>query len=156
MAYNFKSIADVDMVEAPAETANVLIEEDGVIKKAPKTAVGGETPDLVISIDGNPYLNITSDKISFTEGSLDNVLAALSEKRIPIVKLRFFVETDPDYCYNASELMANVYRYGTDLYFSYIYPMVYNGMVYNAYMRFTTDGVFKVHKRYSTNTTEMA
>ena len=41
MAYNFKSIADVDVVTEPSETANVLIEEDGVIKKAPKTAVGG-------------------------------------------------------------------------------------------------------------------
>lgn len=41
MAYNFKSIADVDIVTEPSETANVLIEEDGVIKKAPKTAIGG-------------------------------------------------------------------------------------------------------------------
>jgi hypothetical protein len=41
MAYNFKSIADVEVVAEPAESANVLIEENGVIKKAPKTAVGG-------------------------------------------------------------------------------------------------------------------
>lgn len=41
MAYNFKSIADVEIVAEPTESANVLIEEDGVIKKAPKTAVGG-------------------------------------------------------------------------------------------------------------------
>ena len=41
MAYNFKSIADVEVVAEPSESANVLIEEDGVIKKAPKTAVGG-------------------------------------------------------------------------------------------------------------------
>ena len=37
----FKKLSDVEIVETPAETANVLIEEDGVIKKAPKTAVGG-------------------------------------------------------------------------------------------------------------------
>lgn len=41
MAYEFKKLSDVDIVETPSETANVLIEEDGVIKKAPKTAVGG-------------------------------------------------------------------------------------------------------------------
>ena len=41
MAYNFKSIADVEVVAEPTESANVLIEENGVIKKAPKTAVGG-------------------------------------------------------------------------------------------------------------------
>lgn len=36
MAYEFKKLRDVDVVEAPADTANVLIEEDGVIKKAPQ------------------------------------------------------------------------------------------------------------------------
>lgn len=41
MAYNFKSIADVEVVAEPTESANVLIEEDGVIKKAPKTTIGG-------------------------------------------------------------------------------------------------------------------
>lgn len=41
MAYNFKSIADVEVVAEPTEFANVLIEENGIIKKAPKTAVGG-------------------------------------------------------------------------------------------------------------------
>lgn len=37
----FKKLSDVEVVAEPAESANVLIEEDGVIKKAPKTAVGG-------------------------------------------------------------------------------------------------------------------
>lgn len=41
MAYDFKKLSDVEVVAEPAESANVLIEEDGVIKKAPKTAVGG-------------------------------------------------------------------------------------------------------------------
>ena len=49
MAYNFKSIADVDIVEEPSEEAHVLIEEGGVIKKAPKTAVGGG--EYVLDID---------------------------------------------------------------------------------------------------------
>ena len=41
MAYNFKSIVDVEVVAEPTETANVLIEENGIVKKAPKSAVGG-------------------------------------------------------------------------------------------------------------------
>lgn len=41
MAYEFKKLSDVAVVETPTDTANVLIEEDGVIKKAPKSAVGG-------------------------------------------------------------------------------------------------------------------
>lgn len=37
----FKRLSDVEVVAEPTESANVLIEENGVIKKAPKTAVGG-------------------------------------------------------------------------------------------------------------------
>ena len=187
----FTKLSAVEAVAAVSETANVLIEENGVIKRAPKDEIGGgikvastaevgqtivvkavddagnptewecadmggvEEPDLVISINTQPYNPITADIITFTEGSIDNVLSALSEKRIPIVKLKFFKELQADYSYTASELIAGVYRYGTELYFSYIFPMTYNGVVYNGYMRFTTDGVFEVHHRYSTNTTEM-
>lgn len=154
----FKRLSDVEVVAEPIESANVLIEENGVIKKAPKTVVGGgggETPDLVININTQPYNPITADIITFAEGSIDNIFSALSEKRVPIVKLKFFKETQADYYYTASELMANVYRYGSELYFSYIYPMTHNGVVYNAYMRFTADGVFETHHRYSTNAKEM-
>lgn len=42
MSYEFKKLSDVDVVAEPAESANVLIEENGVIKKAPKTTVGGD------------------------------------------------------------------------------------------------------------------
>lgn len=41
MSYEFKSINDIEVVAEPTESANVLIEENGVIKKAPKTAVDG-------------------------------------------------------------------------------------------------------------------
>lgn len=37
----FKKLSDVEVVAEPTESANVLIEENGVIKKAPKSAVGG-------------------------------------------------------------------------------------------------------------------
>lgn len=48
MSYNFKSIADVEVVAKPTESANVLIEENGVIKKAPKTAVGGSGSLVIV------------------------------------------------------------------------------------------------------------
>ena len=41
MAYDFKRLGDVDLVDAPAKNANVLIEENGIIKKASKDSVGG-------------------------------------------------------------------------------------------------------------------
>ena len=37
----FKKLSEVEVVVTPADTANVLIEEDGVIKKVTKDAVGG-------------------------------------------------------------------------------------------------------------------
>ena len=56
MAYNFKPIADVEVVAQPTESANVLIEENGVIKKAPMGAGGGHwamlTDNGVVASDG--------------------------------------------------------------------------------------------------------
>lgn len=53
MAYEFKKLSDVEVIAEPTETANVLIEENGIIKKAPKTAVGGggSEADIIIVDD---------------------------------------------------------------------------------------------------------
>lgn len=61
MAYEFKKLSDVAVVETPADTANVLIEEGGVIKKVAKGEVGGVKVDtakvgqtiVVKSVDKN-------------------------------------------------------------------------------------------------------
>lgn len=45
---DFKKLSDVEVVAEPSNAANVLIEENGVIKKAPKTAVGGGSGDIVV------------------------------------------------------------------------------------------------------------
>ena len=47
----FKKLSAVETVESVGEYANVLIEENGVIKKAPKTVVGGNGGE----IGGLPY-----------------------------------------------------------------------------------------------------
>lgn len=36
----FKKLSDVEVVKAPADNANILIEDNGVIKKVPKTTIG--------------------------------------------------------------------------------------------------------------------
>ena len=41
MAHEFKKLGDVEIAEAISESANVLIEENGAIKRVPKSAVGG-------------------------------------------------------------------------------------------------------------------
>jgi hypothetical protein len=42
MAFEFKKLSDVEVVAEPLETANVLIEENGVIKRAPKNEIGAQ------------------------------------------------------------------------------------------------------------------
>lgn len=41
MAYEFKKLSAVEAVDAVSDAASVLIEENGVIKRAPKSEVGG-------------------------------------------------------------------------------------------------------------------
>lgn len=36
----FKRLSDVEIVESPTDNANILIEDNGIIKKAPKTFIG--------------------------------------------------------------------------------------------------------------------
>ena len=45
---DFKKLSEVDLVEEVSNTANVLIEENGQIKRASKTKVGGAGSDSVI------------------------------------------------------------------------------------------------------------
>lgn len=59
----FKRLSDVEVVAEPTESANVLIEENGVIKKAPKTTVGGagvELDGIFESTEHPSYTDITS------------------------------------------------------------------------------------------------
>lgn len=67
----FKKLSDVEVVEKPTESANVLIEENGVIKKAPKTAVGGGGVHTVL-IDG-----LNENKITVTDGIYEALEAFL-------------------------------------------------------------------------------
>lgn len=51
MTVEFKKLAGVDTVGTATDAANVLIEENGVIKRVPKTEVGGSggsEPEVVI------------------------------------------------------------------------------------------------------------
>lgn len=78
---NFKRLSDVEVVETPAETANVLIEENGIIKKAPKTAVGGSGG---VKYDATIYLGTYSDTSNLSDLSggeiAQGTVAMLEEK----------------------------------------------------------------------------
>lgn len=129
MAYNFKSIADVEVVAEPAESANVLIEENGVIKKAPKTAVGGAggEADLVIALtmridNNNPESEDTS--VTIESGGLEAVAEALKAGSPPVVKCkRYYLTSGFNTSYAVAEggvYDCNVYYYGGTIYFSFL------------------------------------
>lgn len=115
MAYNFKSIADVEVVAEPAESANVLIEENGEIKKAPKTAVGGanEKYDAIINYeyrdsDDGAYINLVS-------GDYKNIRSKIESGEMPNILTRKVQIIDADNCTyistsKAEEVMLCIYE----------------------------------------------
>ena len=85
MSYEFKRLSDVEVVVEPTESANVLIEEDGVIKKAPKTAVGSKKGGSLMlypcMVDDTIKIDRTYDEI---KDVLDNGGVVLMSE-LPIV-----------------------------------------------------------------------
>lgn len=67
----FKKLSDVEVVAEPTESANVLIEENGVIKKAPKTAVGGGMGGSLMLY---PYVDDNGTHIDRTYDEIKDVL----------------------------------------------------------------------------------
>ena len=117
----FKRLSDVEVVAEPTESANVLIEENGVIKKAPKTAIGGagggEIPDMVITVSGGVGVEVNSANTVVTSGSVSNVLDAIRAGRQPSVKVRFWSGGDSDYSSARAETyVPSVSSYGESVY----------------------------------------
>ena len=85
MAFEFKKLSDVEVVAEPLETANVLIEENGVIKKAPKTAVGGagnDEWDAVIEcgdLDEGKWCNLISGDFATLR---DKIMVDLKDPKV--------------------------------------------------------------------------
>lgn len=108
MSYEFKKLSDVDIVETPSETANVLIEEDGVIKKAPKTAVGGASSagggsneyDMIIHAfyDTYHWINeIQPEDCEIVVGSYEDLVEKLMSDNDYAPKVLFKFKTDYTY-----------------------------------------------------------
>ena len=55
MSYEFTKLSDVTLVNTPASSANVLIEENGTVKKVPKAEVGTKLSDATLV--GTPASN---------------------------------------------------------------------------------------------------
>lgn len=123
MAYEFKKLSDVDTVETPSETANVLIEEDGVIKKAPKTAVGGNGSneyDMIVRYEGEEEA-MDGGEIECTviSGNFDTIFNKIKQGYIPKILLSVsinFIEYKEIYYNNVIlNFDSCIYSYGGDM-----------------------------------------
>jgi hypothetical protein len=84
MSYKFKSLSDTEIINEPAESAYVLLEDNGVIKRAPKTAIGGSNSgtgnnDYDLSFNHN-----NRDPILLS-GNYDNILSIIESGKVPKV-----------------------------------------------------------------------
>ena len=117
MAYEFKKLSDVEVVAEPTETANILIEENGVIKKAPKTAVGGagSTADIILVDDeGDLYLE---------KGSYADLVAAWNNRTLLNVDVVMY---GSHYGENSNGYCGGVYKG----YVAYYYGEISIGILY--------------------------
>ena len=138
MSYEFKSIADVEVVAEPGKSANVLIEENGVIKKAPKTAVGGDGKwDAIIecrSIDGEEWCNLLSGDFSSLREKImtkreDPKVLVCSEidyygrnYQVGAAKALYYKDTGSDFEAIHILFWGEGYSINGDMYKMYLYP----------------------------------
>ena len=110
MAYEFKKLSAVEAVEVVGDDASVLIEENGVIKRAPKDEVGGikvaSTAEVgqtivvkAVDAEGKPtewecadmifvvHVQETSDSGFYTKETFEEVSAAADEGKTILLNL---------------------------------------------------------------------
>lgn len=95
----FKKLSDVEVVAEPTESANVLIEENGVIKKAPKTAVGGSSTewDAVIHLEEGFDMS-TVGTFTLVSGTYDDIFNKMAAREMP----KIFIYWHYQYSYYTS------------------------------------------------------
>ena len=79
----FKKLSDVEVVEAVSDNANVLIEENGVIKKAPKNQVGGAPIGSGIDTYMIVFYGMSDNPVFVSEGLFERIVY-MFEQKIPI------------------------------------------------------------------------
>lgn len=89
MAYEFKKLSDVEVLDEVPENANALVEVDGAIKRVPGNGLGGNNDevDFEFTITTYPFSgDIYAEDIVITKGSMDNVLQRIRNDELPKVK----------------------------------------------------------------------
>lgn len=125
MSYNFKSIADVEITEKPSESASVLIEEDGEIKRAPKSAVGGTSNSLVMVFSSDEWTDKGYRQILVPDNLYETVTQIFHNYANTELKL-YKAGYDNLEMYNASYINP----FGNDSYAISFHNCNYNCIVY--------------------------
>ena len=87
---NYKKIVDVDVLAEASESTNVLVEENGSLKKVPASAVGGG------GVENNVILYVENGDLSRVEGmSFDAVKTCLMNGDLVHAYLFEFNISDP-------------------------------------------------------------
>ena len=102
---------------------------------------GGEKPDMVITVNVRPNIQVSNGNYTITEGSVDDVFAAFRAGRYPIVKIRYYDGNNDAYQVMREEYNASVCTYGETLWIAYISASARVGMyVYYHYFYMSGDG----------------
>lgn len=113
----FKRLSDVEVVAEPTESANVLIEENGVIKKAPKDAVGGGgSYDAILDFETVDWGH-QGELAAGDHQALYNKIINLQEVKILVRDLQDKSLYYPTYCHfndYDSRIIINIVRNNSD------------------------------------------
>jgi hypothetical protein len=75
----FTRLADVEVVETAADADKVLIEQNGEIKRVPKTEVGGSGNILIIDVSVDTDTSVATGT---TNMPLDETIAAIANREL--------------------------------------------------------------------------
>lgn len=98
MAYDFKRLGDVTVVDTVADEANILIEENGVIKKANKSQIGDKistaalvesvTEDANVIVEENGVIKkVNKSQIGMSEVSWDDLTDKPFDSNVEIIEI---------------------------------------------------------------------
>lgn len=151
----FKRLSDVEVVAEPTESANVLIEENGVIKKAPKTAVGGVSGEADLVIEINQHIeNATIDNISIVSGSVEAVYTAFESGKIPAVEVQIIVPpTTHSYIRTGKKIPAQIIFYGDALLVGFVSTDIYGVINWTCSICFDSANNYELHSFYKAQMT---
>ena len=119
----FRKLSEVEKVESVKDSATVLIEENGVIKRAPKDEVGGivkEEPDMILKYDAYLGINIVS-------GNHDAIMNKIMREECPTVIVNTKVAAGHFHIYGTYNCAVSAYD-GT-IYLTALCPVSNSGGV---------------------------